>query len=344
MTATATILGEDATSEQVEALRGPFDRWAAQRAARKLLGLKPEKALPGEESETLRAFGERRAHRELKERVADLASAHGWQPTLEAAGDGFRVDVLLERDGRRVACEVQLSSCPIDSYKERIARYSTAGLESIWLVGSYPDALKPDAKLPLFRVGWPDDEGQPHLGFAERERYARRGRVVDVAARPLADALPLLLDRSIRFAAEARVQPYVEFLGWTSPCWKCEAEVPLWYTRLVGRTCCGLPHDDDFHPSEEWQDSFSPAVRELARQAGLSDAAIKPRFSRTAGSTYMSFGCLACDAIYGDWFVRQDLCEVVYEPPIFGQTEAGDVISMKRPHWCAGDGAGNCCG
>jgi len=339
----ATILGEEATSEQLDALRGPFDRWAAVRTARKQLGLKPDKALPGDESETLRAFGERRAHVELKERVAELAAAHGWQPTLEAVGDGFRVDVLLERDGRRVACEVQLSPCPISAYKERIDRYTAAGLESVWLCGSYPEKLKPDAQLPLFRVGWPDEEAEPYLGFAEPERFDRRGRVVDVAARPLAEALPLLLDRSIRFAADARVQPYVEFLGWTSDCWKCQSEVPLWDTRLVGRTCCGLPHDDEFHPSEEWQDAFSPAVRELARQAGLSDAAIKPRYSRTAGTTYMSFGCLNCDAIFGEWFVRQDLCEVAYEPPIFGQTEAGEVFSAKRPHWCSGDGAGNYC-
>lgn len=341
---TATILKEDATSEQIEALRGPFDRWAAIRTARKLLGLKPDKALPGDESDVLRAFGERRAHSELKERVAELAAAHGWQPKIEATGDGFRVDVLLERHDRRVACEVQLSPCPIAAYKERTARYRAAGLESIWLVGSYPEKLKPAAALPLFRVGWPDEDSEPYVGFAEPEAFNRRGRVVDVVARPLAQALPQLLDGRIRFAPAATVQPAVEFLGWTSPCWKCQAEVPLWDTRIVGRTLCGLPHDEGFDVAEEWEDCFSPATRALAREAGLNDSAIKPRYSRTAGRTYESFGCPHCDSIFGEWFVRQDLCEVVYDPPIFGHANAGAPVSAVRPHWCAGDGTSNYCG
>lgn len=337
----AMILREDATSEQVDALRGPFDRWTGIRQARKQLGLRPDKALPGDESAALRSFGERRAHAELKQRVAELAAGHGWQTTLEAPGDGFRVDVLLERDSRRVAVEVQLSSCPIDAYKERTARYRAAGLESLWLVGSYPEKLMPDAGLPLFRVGWPDEDGEPYLGFAEPERFDRRGRVVDVAARPFAEALPQLLDSTIRFRAEATVQPFAELLGWTSPCWKCETEVPLWDTRLVGRTLCGLAHVDGFHPDEEWQDCFSPAVRALAGEAGLSDSAIKERFSRTVGRSYMSFGCPSCDAIYGEFFVRRDMLDVVYDPPIFGQAQAGAPVVVKRPHWCAGDGNGN---
>lgn len=93
----------------------------------------------------------------------------------------------------------------------------------------------------------------------------------------------------------------------------------------------------------EWENAFSPAVRALARDAQLSDGAIKPRHSRTAGRTYESFGCLNGDAIYGEWFVRQDLLEVVYDPPIFGCVQAGEPLSVERPHWCAGDDAGNFC-
>jgi hypothetical protein len=95
------------------------------------------------------------------------------------------------------------------------------------------------------------------------------------------------------------------------------AGVPLSETRIVGRTLCGVPHEDQFDIAAAWQDCFSEQVRTLAREAGLSDSAIKPRYSRTAGRTYESFGCRPqCDSIYGEWFVRHDLCEVVYDPPI----------------------------
>jgi hypothetical protein len=340
---TSFILREGATLAQVDAVRGPFDPWTAVRETRRQLGLKPERAVPGDESNALRLLGERPAHAQLKRRIADVARAIGWQTKLEAPGDGFRADVLLERDGRRIACEVQLSPCPIDSYRERQDRYRSAGVEAFWFVGSYPEKLKPDADLPIFRVGWPDEESEPNLGLAEPERYGRRGRVVDVAALPLDTALQMLLGGRLRFAERATVQPSVELIGWRPDCWKCGAEGSAWQTRQVARTLCGLPQEHHVELPDEWEDAFSPGVRDLARSAGLSDAAIRVRYSRTAETAYESFGCEMCDALFGEWFIRNDYLEFVYDPPIYAVADVAQTVSAKRPHWCIGDGAGNYC-
>jgi hypothetical protein len=340
---TSIILGEGATLAEVETVRGPFDRWTAVREARRQLGLKPERAVSGDESNKLRLLGERPAHAQLKGRLADVARTIGWQTTLEAHGDGFRADVILERDGRRIACEVQLSPCPIDAYRERQDRYRSAGVEAFWFVGSYPEKLKPNADLPIFRVGWPDEESEPNVGLAEPERYGRRGRVVDVAALPLDTALQMLLDGRLRFAEHATVQPAVELIGWRPDCWKCSAEGSAWETRQVARTLCGLPHEHDVEVPDEWADAFSPAVRELACTAGLRDAAIKVRYSRTAETAYESFGCEECDALFGEWFIRNDYLECVYDPPIYAIADVGQSVSVNRPHWCTGDTTGNYC-
>jgi hypothetical protein len=341
---TSIILREEATAAEVDAVRGPFDLWTAVRETRRQLGLKPEKALPGDESNALRLLGERPAHAQLKRRIADVARASGWHTTLEARGDGFRADVLLERDGRRIACEVQLSPCPIDSYRERQSRYRSASVEAFWFVGSYPEKLKPNADLPIFRAGWPDEGSEPNLGLAEPESFGRRGRVIDVAALPFDTALQMLLGGRLRFAEHAVVQPSVELIGWRPDCWKCGAEGSAWETRQVARTLCGLPHEHDVEGHNGWTDAFSPAARELACSAGLRDVAIKVRYSRTAQTAYESFGCERCDALFGEWFIRNDYLECVYDPPIYAIADVGQPVSVRRPHWCTGNADGKYCG
>jgi hypothetical protein len=75
---TTIILREGPTLAEVDAVRGPFDSWTAVRKTRRQLGLKPERAVPGDESNALQLLGERPAHAQLKRRIADVARAIGW--------------------------------------------------------------------------------------------------------------------------------------------------------------------------------------------------------------------------------------------------------------------------
>lgn len=39
---------------------------------------------------------------------------------------------------------------------------------------------------------------------------------------------------------------------------------------------------------------------------------IKPRFSKTVGESYPSFGCAYCDSIFGNHFVQDKMMEMRY--------------------------------
>jgi hypothetical protein len=71
----------------------------------------------------------------------------------------------------------------------------------------------------------------------------------------------------------------------------------------------------------------------------LRPAVIKERFSKTIGHSYISFGCPACDALSGDWFVDEAIMEARYQQddaPAILQTEIEftQPIIIEYPHWC----------
>lgn len=75
----------------------------------------------------------------------------------------------------------------------------------------------------------------------------------------------------------------------------------------------------------------TPAGRQLKM------GAIKNRYSKTAGGSYLSFGCAHCDAIFGNWFVMHESLENMYSTDgerITLTVDVKDPIIFKSPHWC----------
>src|SRR5438034_152933 len=167
---TSIILGEEATLAEVDAVRGPFDPWTVVREARRQLGLKPERAVPGDESNALRLLGERPAHAQLKGRIADIARTIGWQATLEARGDGFRADVLLERDGRRIGWRPDWWKCSAEgsAWETRQVARTLCGLpheHDLEVPDEWADAFSPAVRELACSAGLRD--------VAIKVRYSR---------------------------------------------------------------------------------------------------------------------------------------------------------------------------
>ena len=67
---------------------------------------------------------------------------------------------------------------------------------------------------------------------------------------------------------------------------------------------CGASPDDSFHPNIV---TFVKNLKEedIGKKLLLGD--IKERYSKTAQYSYLSFGCFHCDAIFGDFYVFQEV-------------------------------------
>lgn len=105
------------------------------------------------------AYHESAAHQGAKQVIAEACAAAGFAVTLEAAGSGWRADVLAERGAVRLAFEVQWSPLALSATLERQARYAADGVRGCWFFRRAPggaptahDAMPARRDLPLFQV------------------------------------------------------------------------------------------------------------------------------------------------------------------------------------------------
>ncbi len=105
----------------------------------------------------------------------------------------------------------------------------------------------------------------------------------------------------------------VDLLGLLMTCWKCTSDS----VALVGV----IPHEDG--PEDRLVRLSESAA--LAFAASLLPpgtprvGAIKERNSRTAGESYLSNGCVKCDALFGNFFIyHSELLEVLVTEGVSG--------------------------
>ncbi len=70
-------------------------------------------------------------------------------------------------------------------------------------------------------------------------------------------------------------------------------------------------------------------------ELGIKMGKIKPRFSKTVGKSYPSFGCAYCDSIFGNHFVQEAMMEMRYYSNSLpkAQIEIQDEIYMPADCW-----------
>lgn len=250
--------------------------------------------------------GETMQHLWAKAEVLKACADAGWQARPEVVGDGWRADVLAERGKARVAVEVQWSRQDQDVSRFRQDRYAASGVRACWLLrGEQPETASKE--LPVFemRAGTDDPVSVWHHGqeFTVRE-FVR-----------------MLLEGQVRFAATTVRRVRVQFLE--LECWRCHK--PSHVFQVSEKIGCGYQDSEwrepgDWDRAETFDDDTLLQVyrwhRETGSSAGVRLGEIKIRSGRTMESSYMSFGCPFCDALFGRWFLDHELF-VFAEPDDF---------------------------
>ncbi len=283
--------------------------------------------------------GEAVHHQRAKRAIAEGCVRAGFIPQPEAAGEGWRADVLaLPPGGRgvRIAFEVQWSFLQLPECEARQRRYAADGVRGCWFFRQPPrrladrasgaDALRARHDLPLFRL-W----GALDSSF----QVALNNRLF-----ALDDFVERLLMRRVRFCAQAApAQPQSVRAAWVDvPCPGCGRPLALAHVHSALQARCGLHYRS---PLPWWSTSLgrNPAVL-AALPAHPHAAALQPDGwcctrcglllrSQDADMALLGTRAAATAHALGSVAVRLPGIEL---PP------------APMPHWCTGGEGGFCAG
>lgn len=265
-----------------------------------------------------------------REMIAKAVRRAGWSISVETAGtsngaEGWTVDVLASREGRKpVAFKVQWGRLPLDEVSRYQAVLQAAGIRTLWLMRQ--QSIPVEKATPAFRLGHDAEDNVSvvslpgpyyHPAFAtgknsDGQNYWRQhielGRFVEGA-----------LGGKLRFAPQVgRTLPLDVCAAYTE-CWRCKKTTGLvidlcFAASRVLQGAADVTADiydfDDQGRGAALLMSTLPA--ETLALHGIGP--IKPRHSRTVGESYLSNGCIHCDALQGRFFDH----EVAYDAqPVF---------------------------
>lgn len=119
----------------------------------------------------------------------------------------------------------------------------------------------------------------------------------------------------IKFVKEIIVKN-IEICFFEKECWKCHKRSHIYFiNRLLSSDGIPVLCDDVMTANREFEPEVVKAVGQYIKEhteLGIRIGEIKPRFSKTLGYAYPSFGCAFCDSIFGNHYVQDDIMEIMY--------------------------------
>jgi hypothetical protein len=282
-------------------------------------------------------------HLRAKAIVAQAAQDVGWDATVEyAAPDrSWIADVLLEKDGRRLAVEIQWSPQSDVDFRRRQDRYEAAGIECIWLVPKRNVQGAETSLVPHHLLSGTEDDlklAVPFHPFADRPLA------------PLLDAVKLLLDGSIVNRMEAIISG-VQVDAKMRQCWQkdCGKWLTLWYvsTVILESRCDRHSAIAILNGYPQWQPqriegSVQVAVRNHLAQLKLAAPVVYDRrYSKIMQVFYQGQICPHCNVVQGDGLIGSTWDWDEYFVPV-RQSQHFDESVLAAPHLCTDRGNGRC--
>mgnify|MGYP001097626420 CR=1 FL=1 len=262
----------------------------------------------------------------------------GWEAISEYEESKWSADVLAINGKNRIAFQVQWSPC---THKKTIAKQKEFKVDRVrgcWFFKNPPKELrdwdeKPiaDKDIPLFRIL--EAKNKSIKVDFNNQLYE------------INEFVFFLLSRKIKFCStmKARKKQSVMINFYEKSCWKCGENQHSYFLSDTVKSICG---EDMYLESVMWENDaieFSPVIRNAIKEFLLTDKGknikigkIKKRFSKTVGHSYLSFGCVKCDAIFGGWYNHEEIMEVkMYGAAIAYEVELElPVIREDSEHWC----------
>lgn len=256
-------------------------------------------------------------HLMAKRAIVEGVRRTDWSAATEQPGDSpghgsWIADVLATQGRKQVAIEVQWSKQDDEETRRRQARYAAAGVRGLWLLRQHDFPVAKNC--PAFRLVL-DDDGHGFTVKLPSPHYSpswmRPGERDD--ARYWQQSIELsrfvegALSGRLRFAPALGMEMPMEVLTEAAQCWRCKKETRL-VLRLRFAASRVLPGCADIELPYRIFDDIDDGERLIAnllfaallKRHGIG--ALRRRYSKTEGGSYLSNGCVHCDALQGRFF------------------------------------------
>ncbi|MDQ0733239.1 hypothetical protein QFZ57_004098 [Arthrobacter sp. B1I2] len=279
-------------------------------------------------------------HRMLKTLIAQAARDAGWHVNVEWSTEGraWTADVLAERDGRRLALEVQWSRQDAGDFRRRQDRYAADGVECFWYVHR---RNKDEARR----------SGVPHVVFEGddapfdvlAEKAFQPAASTSLHAHVTALLLGLYLDR-----IQARITSVtIHYLS--ENCWACKRPSTIWRISAASlqsrcqETTDAARTDYPLWPTERIEALVAGDVAAVLGKGSRPPLApLRMHHSKKADKTYLAYGCAHCRAgFFGDGFLELETRWQSATIPVTARIPLADGI-LTQVHLCADKGFGPC--
>lgn len=247
---------------------------------------------------------ETEAHLRLKQMAVEAARLHGWEAQTEAgglspSGEHWIADVLARKGRAAVAIEIQWSKQTAEETLRRQERYRASGIRGLWLLRK--TAVPATEQLPAATI-----IAEPNQGYTAVLSSDQR--------LPVSAFLDAAFGGRLKFDVPADAAGIVAVRAAVTNCWhpRCRAETVI----VTGIDVTFGPYTEEFSLSRfsKEPELFGSIASHIPRNLGIG--AIKHRFSKTMGESYLSNGCIRCDRLFGalvpdfDSYDEQVICTI----------------------------------
>lgn len=238
--------------------------------------------------------------------ILDVCKDMGLNYETKVKTTKWNADVVVEHGTYKVAFNV----CKVPQKPEEI--YQAMREERVcgcWLLLPTKNFSCQERHLPCFNLAFQADKKLVYLNSKFDESSCNQ---LD-----LSEFLHALIDGKIRFTKYVEVNK-VELCIYKNECWKCHKENDVYFVnRLFSQE--GIVFNRQNLEMKDMDITFNPSIItgfKKYRQEHPSETfimgEIKQRYSKTVGEAYLSFGCAQCDSLFGEFYLKKSIMELIY--------------------------------
>lgn len=237
-------------------------------------------------------------HIHLKTTIARIALSEGWYVTTEKqgmapSGEAWIADVFCMKGNGKLAFEVQWSPQTNDEFIRRTQKYKESGVRVAWL-------YRLRGKKWYYTSDFPYGNDVPVFGI----RHNKETTVFSIPQFNVSveEFIKGALNGQLKWSPRKGERLIADFLSKAEYCWNCKKKTTIVTDVQVFNKDGVILASDSFSSSNVPEFVLRHLDNKVFEKYGIGK--IKSRYSKTLGYFYLSNGCIHCDALMGNHFLK----------------------------------------